>query len=97
MNRFFFMSGTSSIVIGFSFATCHGCKSLMISNCHYLNDSTSIGVTASTLIPIILGLMILACGGVYEAHTDRDALFPVATFSDLTIGEASPILLADRY
>jgi len=35
---------------------------------------------------MILGLVVLVCGGLYEVHTNRDALFPATSFIDLTIG-----------
>ncbi|KAF5377427.1 hypothetical protein D9615_005144 [Tricholomella constricta] len=38
----------------------------------------------STVVLIILGLIVLVCGGVYEAHTSRECLFPPSTFKDLT-------------
>lgn len=31
--------------------------------------------------------MILACGGFYEVHTTREALFPPAAFKNLTVGK----------
>jgi len=61
-----FMSGTSSIVVGFSFATSSGWTS------------------PSTLLLILVGIGVLVCGGIYEVHTKRDALFPVTAFTDLT-------------
>ncbi|KIJ68672.1 hypothetical protein HYDPIDRAFT_82506 [Hydnomerulius pinastri MD-312] len=38
-----------------------------------------------TLSLIISGPLILVCGGLYEVHTKRDALFPPAAFKNLTI------------
>ncbi|TFK76816.1 amino acid permease ScVBA-like protein [Pluteus cervinus] len=47
--------------------------------------ATEAGWTSpSTLILIILGLVVLVCGGFYEMHTSRDSLFPPSTFNDLT-------------
>ncbi|KAG0703136.1 major facilitator superfamily domain-containing protein [Suillus ampliporus] len=39
----------------------------------------------STLLLVILGPVILACGGFYEVHTTREALFPPAAFKNLTV------------
>lgn len=39
----------------------------------------------STLLLVILGPVILACGGFYEVHTTREALFPPAAFKSLTV------------
>ncbi|KAG5733052.1 hypothetical protein E4T56_gene3559 [Termitomyces sp. T112] len=38
----------------------------------------------STLILIILGLLVLACGGFYEARTSRQCLFPPSMFKNRT-------------
>ncbi|GLB36438.1 putative major facilitator superfamily protein [Lyophyllum shimeji] len=38
----------------------------------------------STLALIFFGLLVLVCGGFYEARTSRDCLFPPSTFRDLT-------------
>ncbi|KAJ3736900.1 amino acid permease ScVBA-like protein [Lentinula guzmanii] len=37
-----------------------------------------------TIVLIILGLLILGCGSVYEAHTTRDSLFPPTMFKNIT-------------
>lgn len=39
----------------------------------------------STLLLVTLGPVILACGGFYEVHTTREALFPPAAFKSLTV------------
>ncbi|KAG1885617.1 major facilitator superfamily domain-containing protein [Suillus subluteus] len=39
----------------------------------------------STLLLVILGPVILACGGFYEVYTTREALFPPAVFKSLTV------------
>ncbi|KAG2077021.1 MFS general substrate transporter, partial [Suillus decipiens] len=39
----------------------------------------------STLLLVIFGPVILACGGFYEVHTTREALFPPAAFKSLTV------------
>ncbi|KAG2156490.1 major facilitator superfamily domain-containing protein [Suillus bovinus] len=39
----------------------------------------------STLLLVTLGPVILACGGFYEVHTTREALFPPAVFKSLTV------------
>ncbi|OAX44881.1 MFS general substrate transporter [Rhizopogon vinicolor AM-OR11-026] len=39
----------------------------------------------STLLLVILGPVILICGGFYEVHTTREALFPPAAFKSLTV------------
>ncbi|KAH7918405.1 MFS general substrate transporter [Leucogyrophana mollusca] len=61
-----FMTGTSCVVVGFSFAMSNGWGS------------------PSTLTLVILGPVILACGGFYEVRTTRDALFPPAAFKNIT-------------
>ncbi|KAL0950812.1 hypothetical protein HGRIS_007576 [Hohenbuehelia grisea] len=38
----------------------------------------------STLILIVLGLVVLLSGGIYEVRTTREALFPTSVFRDLT-------------
>ncbi|KII93380.1 hypothetical protein PLICRDRAFT_171143 [Plicaturopsis crispa FD-325 SS-3] len=63
-----FMTGTSSIVVGFSFAADYGWTAPL------------------TLTLIILGIVILICGGFYELRTKREALFPRAIFNNLTTG-----------
>ncbi|KAH9937425.1 major facilitator superfamily domain-containing protein [Fomitopsis serialis] len=51
-----------------------------------LNISASAGwASPSTICLIVVGLVILVCGGMYEVRTRRDALFPSAVFTDLTI------------
>lgn len=51
-----------------------------------LNVSSSAGwASPSTICLIVVGLVILVCGGMYEVRTRRDALFPSAVFTDLTI------------
>lgn len=40
-----------------------------------------------TLTLIILGIVILICGGFYELRTKREALFPRAIFNNLTTGK----------
>ncbi|KAJ3822640.1 amino acid permease ScVBA-like protein [Lentinula raphanica] len=37
-----------------------------------------------TIVLIILGLVILGCGSIYEAHTTRDSLFPPTMFKNVT-------------
>ncbi|KAK0245959.1 amino acid permease ScVBA-like protein [Armillaria nabsnona] len=59
-----FMTGTSFIVVGFSFADENGWKSL------------------TTITMLVLGLLILVGGGVYETYTGRDCLFPKTVFTD---------------
>ncbi|PBK77089.1 amino acid permease ScVBA-like protein [Armillaria solidipes] len=59
-----FMTGTSFIVVGFSFADENGWKS------------------ATTITMLVLGLLILVGGGVYETYTGRDCLFPTTVFTD---------------
>ncbi|TFK41327.1 amino acid permease ScVBA-like protein [Crucibulum laeve] len=47
--------------------------------------ATEIGWAAvSTLALIIIGILVLICGGFYEKYTTRDCLFPSTTFNDLT-------------
>ncbi|KAK0456339.1 amino acid permease ScVBA-like protein [Armillaria borealis] len=59
-----FMTGTSFIVVGFSFADENGWRS------------------ATTITMLVLGLLILVGGGVYETYTGRDCLFPTTVFTD---------------
>jgi len=47
------------------------------------------GTAPSTLSLIIVGLVVLFCGGIYEVRTKRDALFPVTVFKDSTASELS--------
>lgn len=47
-----------------------------------------IGTAPSTLILIILGILVLLCGGIYEVRTKRDALFPVTVFTDPTASKS---------
>ncbi|KAH7915108.1 major facilitator superfamily domain-containing protein [Hygrophoropsis aurantiaca] len=61
-----FMTGTSCVVVGFSFAMSNGWNS------------------PSTLLLVILGIIVLICGGFYEVWTTRDALFPPAAFKNPT-------------
>ncbi|KAH9947709.1 amino acid permease ScVBA-like protein [Amylocystis lapponica] len=50
------------------------------------NLAADIGWSApSTLNLIIIGLVVLVGGGLYEVRTKRDALFPPIMFKDLTI------------
>jgi len=83
--RILFMTGTSCIVIGFSFANEAGCKDPPLSR-SYAELNTYIGLAVSTLLLISLGLTVLICGGVYEKYTTRECLFPPAMFKDLTAG-----------
>lgn len=85
MVRFMFMGGTSSIVVGFSFATDSGCTFFQKNLRTALIEQT--GTAPSTLLLISLGLVVLVCGGFYEVYTKREALFPPTTFKDLSAGK----------
>ncbi|GAW04732.1 amino acid permease -like protein [Lentinula edodes] len=37
-----------------------------------------------TIVLIVLGLLILVCGSIYEANTTRDSLFPPTMFKNIT-------------
>ncbi|KAJ4489595.1 major facilitator superfamily domain-containing protein [Lentinula edodes] len=37
-----------------------------------------------TIVLIVMGLLILVCGSIYEAHTTRDSLFPPTMFKNIT-------------
>ncbi|OCH96676.1 amino acid permease ScVBA-like protein [Obba rivulosa] len=51
-----------------------------------LNIATNLRVDEIATISLILvGVVVLACGGIYETRTSRDALFPPVAFRDLTI------------
>jgi hypothetical protein len=79
------MTGTSCIVVGFSFANEAGCKGSHSLLLHvYLNEV--IGLAISTLLLISLGLVALLCGSIYEKYTTRECLFPPAMFKDFTTG-----------
>jgi hypothetical protein len=78
-----FMGGSSSIVVGFSFASQLGCEFHLNMKC-VLFINADPGTAASTLSLIIMGLVVLFCGGIYEVRTKRDALFPVTAFKDPT-------------
>ena len=54
------------------------------------------GTAPSTLSLIIVGLVVLFCGGIYEVRTKRDALFPVTAFKDPTASELSGNHLKQR-
>ncbi|TFK89767.1 amino acid permease ScVBA-like protein [Polyporus arcularius HHB13444] len=50
------------------------------------NFAIQIGWTsASTLVLIVTGLVVLLLGAIYEVRTERDALFPPIAFKDRTI------------
>lgn len=51
-----------------------------------LTSIQSKGTAVSTLLLIILGVVVLICGGFYEMRTKREALFPPAAFNNLTTG-----------
>ncbi|KAI5124426.1 hypothetical protein M0805_008310 [Coniferiporia weirii] len=40
----------------------------------------------ATLVPLLLGFVILVIGTVYEKYTKRDALFPSRMFDNVTVG-----------
>ncbi|EMD41616.1 hypothetical protein CERSUDRAFT_70139 [Gelatoporia subvermispora B] len=51
-----------------------------------LNNATNLRADEATTITLILvGVVVLVSGGVYETRTKRDALFPPIAFRDLTI------------
>ena len=87
------MSGTSFIIVGFSFATLNGCKwvSVFSAQCTgplNLNVPYS-GAAPTTLGLIIGGTVLLALGGVYEVRTSREALFPPQLFKDVSCGSVT--------
>jgi len=85
--RLLFMLGTCCLVIGFSFAMSDGCMSCQLSTFNSASNHFHSGTSPSTLLLIIFGPVILACGGFYETRTTRDALFPPAAFKNLTLGK----------
>lgn len=88
------MTGTSCIVVGFSFANEAGCKGSYLQPTKIgLNEVT--GLTVSTLLPISLGFAVLLCGGIYEKYTTRECLFPPTTFTDPTTGTKPSIARRD--
>jgi hypothetical protein len=80
-----FMLGTSLLVIGFSTAMSNGCRCCRYSTQHFTHHHAV--KSPSTLLLVTLGPVILACGGFYEVHTTREALFPPAVFKSLTVGK----------
>lgn len=80
------MAASSCIVIGLNVSSGVGCKSTSSSQLRSRSDIPS-GASPPTLCLIILGLMIFIIGGMYDVRTKRDALFPPAVFTDLTIGK----------
>ncbi len=82
------MTGTSCIIVGFSFANDVGCRVLACYPPVFgLTEVT--GLAASTLLLICLGLVVLLGGAIYERYTSRDCLFPPTAFTDLTTGTRS--------
>lgn len=53
----------------------------------FMTCDHEIGLAASTLSLIVIGLVVLICGGLYEVRTKRDALFPPMMFKDFTISK----------
>jgi hypothetical protein len=87
-HRVLFISGSSCIIVGFSFAASSGCEQ-PIPACleRELTRHLSSGIAASTLTLIIIGAVLLLCAGVYEWKTTRDALFPPSAFKSSNVGE----------
>lgn len=89
-HRILFMGGTSCIIIGFSFATEFGCECVRV----YCNRSISFivceGASPPILSLLIIGFLLLLCGGYHERHTSRECLFPPTTFNDLSAGFLLP-------
>lgn len=83
-----YMTGTICIVVGFSFATANGCK--QHSSDKWNGLTVLAGKAPSTIVLIILGVIILVCGSVYEAYTTRDSLFPPSMFKNLTASMSLP-------
>ena len=81
------MSGSSSIVIGFNIASDAGCECFEFSSFLFFDPWHNSGLAASTLSLIVIGVLVLICGGLYEVRTKRDALFPLTVFKDFTISE----------
>ncbi len=79
------MTGTSGIIVGFSFAAEVGCRDYVF--CAKIQSiDTLTGSRPATLVTIITGILVLICGGFYERYTSRECLFPPATFRDVTTG-----------
>lgn len=95
------MSGTSCLVVGFSFATENGCDYLMfsciLSLVTDLESALTTGTSPSTIALILLGLIVLVLGGVYETRTTRECLFPAATFHNLTVGTCTSPFKSGRF
>ena len=84
--RILFMSGTVGLVLGFSFSSQFGCKTLFCLHV-WPGLNQTIGNAPATLVPLVLGFLILIIGYFYEKHTNRDALFPSRMLNNVTVGE----------
>ena len=85
--RFAFMSGTSLLIVGFSFVTRNGCEWVSLFGIRSLNRSVQYpGIAPTTLCLIISGVLLLALGAVYEVRTSREPLFPPQLFKDISCG-----------
>lgn len=81
------MSGTSFIIVGFSFVTLKGCEWILLFGVLLLNLSVRYPGTAPTTLGLIIGgTFLLALGAVYEVVTSREALFPPQLFKDVSCG-----------
>lgn len=80
------MSGTVGLVLGFSLSSVNGCKS---SPCPSASASFHVhaGSSPSTLVPLLLGVVSMLLGVVYEMRTQREPLFPKSMFYSQTVGK----------
>jgi len=92
------MSGTSFIIVGFSFATLKGCKWVSVQRTGHPDLNVRFPGTAPTTLGLIIGgTVLLALGAVYEVRTSREALFPPQLFKDVSCGTVASFFLQIRY
>ena len=94
--RFAFMSGTSFIIVGFSFVTLNGCEWTPVFSVQNLSVRY-LGTAPTTLGLIICGTVLLALGAAYEVGTSREALFPPQLFKDVSCGSVTSPLCQTRH
>ena len=81
------MCGSVGVVLGFSFSSKFGCKKLQHLPLVSPLITTCLGSSPATLVPLIVGVVVLLLGALYEKHTKRDPLFPSRMFDNATVGK----------
>ena len=81
------MGASSCVVIGLNVSSDTGCEYCGQDPRLRSHTQLASGTSPATLCPIIIGFLVLIAAGIYEVQTNKDALFPAAVFTDLTIGE----------